>query len=116
MAHETKAKRRARRVSHHVFSNTDKDYVISVRKSNRYLYAQLVVVESRKTMTMLSSRTVAEKKYNKEIAKQFGMKFGELLKSKIGEEVSVAFNRNDTRYHGCIKEFAEGARSVGLKF
>ena len=116
MAQETKFQRRKRRVSHDVFSKTDRDYVISVRKTNKYIYAQLDSVKDSKTVTGLSSRAVTQKKYNKEIAKQFGIKFGELLKQKFSDDLSVAFNRGGTSFHGCIKEFAEGARSVGLKF
>lgn len=116
MAHETKFERRKRRVSHHVFSKTDREYVISVRKTNKYIYAQLDSVKEGKTLTGLSSRSVAQKKYNKEIAKQFGVKFGELLKEKFSADLSVAFNRGGTTFHGCIKEFAEGARTAGLKF
>lgn len=116
MSHETKFERRKRRVSYHVFNNTDRDYVISVRKTNKYIYAQFDSVKESKTITGLSSRIVAQKKYNKDIAKQFGVKFGELLKDKFKGDLSIAFNRGGTTFHGCIKEFAEGARSVGLKF
>ena len=116
MSFETKFERRKRRVAHHVFLNTDRDYVISVRKTNKYIYAQLDSIKEKKTLTGLSSRVVAQKKYNKEIAKQFGIKFGEFIKEKLKEDLLVAFNRGGTSYHGCIKEFAEGARSAGLKF
>jgi len=116
MSQETRTQRRKRRVSYHVFSNTGRDYVISVRKTSKYMYAQFDSVKDGKTLTGLSSRIIEKKKYNKEIAKKFGVKFGEMIKKKYKADVSVAFNRGDMAYHGCVKEFADSVRSAGLKF
>ncbi|USO02398.1 MAG: 50S ribosomal protein L18 [Alphaproteobacteria bacterium] len=116
MSQETRSHRRKRRVSYRVFLTTDKEYVISVRKTSKYMYAQFDSVKERKTLTALSSRAVEKKKYNKEIAKKFGTEFGELIKKKYKADVSVAFNRGGMAYHGCVKEFADSVRSVGLKF
>jgi len=116
MANETRLQRRKRRVAHRVFSNTSRDYVISIRKTSRYIYAQLDSVKEGKTLAGLSSRAIEKKKYNKVIAQKFGVKFGEMMKEKCKDAMLVVLNRGSMAYHGCVKEFAEGVRSAGLKF
>ncbi len=94
---------------------------LSVFRSLKQMYAQLVDDLNRKTLTSLStlSPMVKEKlapgrgnKSNR--AKVLGKVIAEMARSK-GIEL-VVFDRNRYRYHGRVKALAEGAREGGLKF
>lgn len=96
----------------------EKRYKLSVTRSNRYLFAQVVepgtgrIVFGRSEKALLPKET--GKKTKTEKAGLFGVLFGqEAVKMKV---VSVYFDRGCYRYHGRIKAFAEGAREAGLKF
>lgn len=90
---------------------------LSIFRSNKGIYAQLIDDINGKTLVSASFR-------NKEVAKQKGTK-SELAK-KVGELVAkkakdagieeVKFDRNGYLYHGRVKAFADGAREGGLKF
>lgn len=90
---------------------------LSVYKSNKEIYAQLVDDKSGKTLVSASSR-------EKDIASVKGTKteISSLVGKKIAEKAiaagieSVVFDRNGFVYHGRIKSLADGAREGGLKF
>lgn len=84
---------------------------ISVFRSNKFLYVQLVDDESGKTVIGLSEKHVKEKENT---AKQLGLLLASLAKKKKIEK--VVFDRRSYAYHGRIKELAEGAREGGLEF
>jgi len=88
---------------------------LSVFKSNKAIYAQLVDDSKSHTLLAASSKDVKEKGgVNLEISKNVGKKVAELaLASGINE---IVFDRNGYLYHGNIKALAEGAREGGLKF
>ena len=91
---------------------------MSVFRSNKQIYVQLVDDESGNTMVSASSRNkeVAEKKgiTKSEQAKLVGKLIAEKSLSKgIGK---VVFDRGGYLYHGRVKQLAEGAREGGLKF
>jgi large subunit ribosomal protein L18 len=81
---------------------------LSVFKSNKYIYAQLVDDDKGKTIVS------AKGKLNVEQAK----KTGELIAKKAREKKieRVIFDRGGYKYHGKTKALAEGAREGGLKF
>ena len=84
----------------------------AVFRSNRYIYAQIIDDQLKKTLAFASS--LKEPKNNKETARSVGEKIAKLaLEKKI---TSVKFDRGGYIYHGCIKELADAARKVGLKF
>lgn len=90
---------------------------MSVYRSNRDIYVQLVDDLTGKTVLAVSSRDkgVASEKGNKtEIANQVGKLVAERAK-EAGIE-TVVFDRNGYLYHGRVKALAEGAREEGLKF
>ena len=87
---------------------------ISVFKSNKAIYAQLVDDLKGHTMTAASSRELGKSVVNVEVSKEVGKKFGE--KAKAAGVEKVVFDRNGYPYHGKVKAFAEGAREAGLKF
>lgn len=78
---------------------------LSVYKSNKYLYAQLIDDEKAKTLVSVKAVKAEAQKIGKEIA-------GLAAKKKIKE---VVFDRGGYPYHGHVKAVAEGAREGGLK-
>jgi large subunit ribosomal protein L18 len=91
---------------------------MSVYRSNKEIYAQLIDDETGKTIVSASSRdkeTADAKLTNKmEIASNVGMRIGQLA-TKAGVS-DVKFDRGGYLYHGRVKALAEGAREGGLKF
>jgi len=87
---------------------------VSVYKSNKAIYAQLVDDLKGHTIVAASSKELADKTVNADISKEMGKKLAEKAKSAGIEE--VVFDRNGYLYHGRVKAVAEGAREGGLKF
>lgn len=89
---------------------------LSVFRSNKEIYAQLINDEDSLTLVSASSRDkgVEGKGTKSEIAMTVGEKLAEKA-VKAGYE-KVAFDRNGYLYHGRVKSLAEGARKGGLKF
>lgn len=87
---------------------------LSVFRSNKQIYAQIIDDTTGRTLAAASSLGVADKVAKKELA----AKVGEAL-AKDAQEAgvnTVVFDRNGYLYHGRIKELAEAARNGGLKF
>ena len=95
-------------------SGTNEVPRISVFKSNKGIYAQLVDDLKGHTLAASSSRELGKTSLNVETSKEVGKKFGE--KAKAAGVEKVVFDRNGYPYHGNVKAFAEGAREAGLKF
>jgi large subunit ribosomal protein L18 len=88
---------------------------LSVFKSNKVIYAQLVDDSKGHTLLAASSKDVKEKGgVNLEISKNVGKKVAEQAIANGIKE--IVFDRNGYLYHGNIKALAEGAREGGLKF
>ena len=88
---------------------------LSVFRSNKEIYAQLVNDVNGSTIVSVSSRNKEIKASTKqEAAAAVGKTIAELA-TKAGLE-TVAFDRNGYLYHGRIKVLAEAAREAGLKF
>tara|TARA_B100000989_G_scaffold297436_1_gene283208 strand:- start:1586 stop:1945 length:360 start_codon:yes stop_codon:yes gene_type:complete len=93
-------------------------YRLSVFRSNKHIYAQIIDEISKKTL-FSSSSLDKSLKLNKGSNKNAAFKVGENIASKAikgGFKDSLSFDRGGYLYHGRIKELAEGARSKGLKF
>lgn len=90
---------------------------LSVFRSNKEIYAQIIDDQSGKTLVAASSRDkeLSEVKGTKsEIATAVGKAIAEkAVKSGID---AVAFDRGGYQYHGRVKSLADGAREGGLKF
>ena len=86
---------------------------LSVFRSNKQIYAQVINDLTGKTLASASSLGL-EKMPKKEQA----AKVGELLaeKAQAAGVSAVVFDRNGYLYHGRVKELADGARKGGLKF
>ncbi|RME92027.1 MAG: 50S ribosomal protein L18 [Bacteroidetes bacterium] len=89
---------------------------LSVFRSNRYIYAQLIDDRAGKTLAQASSHEKAvEVVGNKtEQSAKVGQLLAERAKAKGIE--SVVFDRAGYLYHGRVKALADGAREGGLKF
>jgi large subunit ribosomal protein L18 len=87
---------------------------LSVFRSNKQIYAQVIDDLTGKTLASASSLKIEDKAPKKEIA----AKVGELIAKSAQEAgvTTVVFDRNGYLYHGRIKELADAARNGGLKF
>ena len=89
---------------------------LSVYRSSKHIYAQLIDDVNGVTLAAASS---VEKDFdmsgsNKEGAKKVGQLIGKRAIEKGIEE--VVFDRGGYLYHGRVQELADGARESGLKF
>lgn len=87
---------------------------LSVFRSNKQIYAQVIDDTTGKTLAAASSLKMADKMPKKGIAAKVGEVIAQTAKD-AGVQ-SVVFDRNGYLYHGRIKELAEAARNGGLKF
>ncbi len=93
---------------------------LSVFISDKHAYAQIIDDESAKTLVSASTlqkslkEALKNKTWNKAAARLVGKEIGtRAIEAGIKE---VVFDRGGFRYHGRIKEIADGARESGLKF
>jgi len=87
---------------------------LTVFRSNKQIYVQIIDDKAGKTLASASSLKMEEKVNKKEQA----AKVGEAIAKTALEAgiTSVVFDRNGYLYHGRIKEVADAARKGGLKF
>ncbi|MDD6357219.1 MAG: 50S ribosomal protein L18 [Bacteroidales bacterium] len=87
---------------------------MSVFRSNKQIYVQIIDDLSGKTLVSASSLGMTDKVTKKEEA----AKVGELVaqKAKDAGITTVVFDRNGYLYHGRVKELADAARKGGLNF
>jgi large subunit ribosomal protein L18 len=94
---------------------------VSVFRSARHIYAQLIDDTAEVTLlqasTMFSEtkkRLSAENMNKTEIAKEVGKHLGEMAVEK--GITRVRFDRGGYAYHGRIKSLADGIREAGVEF
>lgn len=88
---------------------------LSVFRSNKSIYVQLIDDINATTLASADSNNTSVKGSNKiDQSKEVGVLIANKAKD-LGIE-SIVFDRNGYRYHGRIKALAEGARENGLKF
>lgn len=87
---------------------------LTVFRSNKQIYVQIIDDKAGKTLASASSLKMEENVNKKEQA----AKVGEAIAKTALEAgiISVVFDRNGYLYHGRIKEVADAARKGGLKF
>ena len=88
---------------------------LSVFRSNKEIYAQIIDDVNGVTLLAASSR---EKEIGKGTNVEIAAAVGKLVAEKAlkaGIE-TITFDRGGYLYHGRIKSLAEGARAAGLKF
>lgn len=110
-------KQRKRRVQLKV-AQSDRP-ALTIFRSARHIYAQIIEPETGKTLAAASTRQpgVAAglgSTGNAEAARRVGKAIAEAAREK---QVSrVVFNRNGFLYHGRVKALADAAREAGLEF
>ena len=101
-----------------VISGTPNYPRLSVFRSNKEIYCQVIDDVNGKTLLQTSSRDKAildlKLKTNIEISFNVGKLVAELAIKKGIEKIK--FDRGGYLYHGRVKSLAEGAREGGLKF
>jgi large subunit ribosomal protein L18 len=89
---------------------------LSVYRSNKEIYAQLIDDTTGKTIVAASSRD--KEIENKDNKSNTAVAVGKLVAEKAIKSgvTKVTFDRGGYLYHGRVKSLAEGAREAGLKF
>lgn len=118
---------RKKRVFEKVMGNKDKPR-ISVFRSNKHIYTQLVDDVSGLTLVSVNDMDIKKIKNKKptnenskdEKFKKINISFQvgeELAKKALKKKIKKAvFDKSGYKYHGRVKSLAEGARKGGLKF
>ena len=94
-------------------------YRLSVHRTPRHIYAQVVDDVSGKTLAFASTlskdlRGMLESDNKVEAAKKVGALIAKICKSKKIDR--VVFDRNGYLYHGRVSALAQAAREAGLEF
>ncbi len=87
---------------------------LSVKRSLKHIYAQLIDDDSGKTLASASDKDVTLKGKPVDIAKEVGKVIAQRATS--AGITSCVFDRGGYRYHGRVAALAEGAREGGLQF
>ncbi len=103
-----------RRVRKNIFGTAETPR-LSVYRSNKEIYAQ--VIDDNKGVT-LASASSRDKSIKGETKSDVSAAVGKMIaeKAKAAGVETVVFDRNGFVYHGRIKALADGAREGGLKF
>jgi len=86
---------------------------LTVFRSNKHIYAQIINDDLGTTLVSVGSEPKVKKESTKtEEAFALGKALAE--KAKEAKIKSVVFDRNGYRYHGRVKQLADGVREGGL--
>jgi large subunit ribosomal protein L18 len=114
------ARRRLKRSIRLRLSGTPERPRLTVYRSLRHVYAQIVDDSQGKTLVSVSDLSRDVREQFKEAKGQAGVgKLVGLLAARmaLAKNITVVvFDRNGYRYHGVVKAMADGAREAGLKF
>lgn len=110
--------RRKKGLRKHIFGTAERPR-LSVFRSHKHIYAQIINDEAGVTLCSASTKSKALRGAvayggNMAAAKAVGTALAEQAKSKNLE--AVAFDRNGYRFHGRVKALADAARESGLRF
>jgi len=87
---------------------------LTVFRSNRGIYAQIINDEIGKTIVSVGANEAKIKDKKIVVSSELGKLIAEKAVAK--GITRVVFDRNGYKYHGRVKALAEGARLGGLKF
>ena len=110
--------RRRRHVRSKVVGSAERPR-LTVFRSSKHIYAQLIDDQTGSTLASASSRT---KYIAASLAYGGNIKASQVVGKKLAEQAlakgitKAAFDRGHYRYHGRIKALADAAREGGLKF
>ena len=109
--------RRKKRTRYRITTNAAGRPRLSVFRSGRHIYAQVIDDSEGATLASASSNekeAKASKSWNIEAAKSVGQKIAERAIAKGVKQ--VVFDRGGYIYHGRVKALADAAREAGLNF
>lgn len=98
-----------------IVSGTAAQPRLSVFRSNKEIYAQIIDDVNGTTLVAASSR-------DKEVAHGTAVETAKAVGKLVAEKAlkagisTISFDRGGYLYHGRVKSLAEGAREAGLKF
>jgi large subunit ribosomal protein L18 len=89
---------------------------LSVYRSNRYIYAQVIDDNAGHTLVAASSQESDLRGEN--LTRETAAKVGKLIGSRAKDAgiETVVFDRGGYKYHGRVKALADAAREAGLEF
>ena len=111
-ARKVTQRQRIRRRIRSKVSGTAERPRLSVFRSNKHIYAQLIDDLAGTTLAAASTREGGAATGGVEASKAVGQRIAERAR-EAGVERAV-FDRGGYRYHGNVKALAEGARDAGL--
>lgn len=113
-----KRERRHRRVRAKIFGTASRPR-LSVFRSNRFVYGQIIDDAAGRTLVGVNSKTVLKQSKGKSAAKSDSARTAgrELAQKALAKKIKrMVFDRGGYRYQGRIRAFADGAREGGLEF
>ncbi|MFO8063316.1 MAG: 50S ribosomal protein L18 [Spirochaetota bacterium] len=107
-------KQRKMRIRKQIYGTSERPR-LSVFKSNRHVYAQVIDDTRGHTLAAASSLSGDTKGLKPNV--DDGAKLGESLGGKLKEQKvqAVVFDRNGNVYHGVVKAIADGVRKAGVE-
>ena len=106
--------RRKMRIRKRVNGTTERPR-LSVYRSARHMFAQVIDDSSGKTLVSVGSFDKGKAaRANKDVCTSLGKELAAACKAKNIDK--VVFDKNGYAYHGRIKALADGAREGGLSF
>ena len=106
--------RRRRRVRTAIKSRAGDRPRLSIHRTGRHIYAQVIDDKQGRTLASASTLGVATSGANVDAAKQVGLTIADAAK-KAGVS-AVVFDRGGFLFHGRVKALADAAREGGLEF
>src|SRR5688500_11600440 len=119
MANQRKLfERRAKRVRYHISQVSGGRPRLSVYRSGKHIYAQLIDDAASRTIAQASSGEAAKAGEKKTYNVAAASAVGKLIATRAIEKgvKKVVFDRGGYLYHGRVKALAEAAREGGLEF
>ncbi|MFC2062117.1 50S ribosomal protein L18 [Elusimicrobiota bacterium] len=89
-----------------------------VFRSNRNIFAQIIDDIKNNVITGVSTLSPEIKKKKLKNPKEKAKEVGKMIAAKASKKKikKVVFDKNVYKYHGTVKELADGAREGGLEF
>ncbi|MBI2602023.1 MAG: 50S ribosomal protein L18 [Deltaproteobacteria bacterium] len=106
--------RRKKRIRKNITGSAERPR-LSVFRSARHVYAQVVNDANGRTVVSVSSFEKGQhKRANKEACEGLGKELGKRCRDNNIKQ--IVFDKNGNMYHGRIKAFADGVRAAGVEF
>ncbi len=119
--HVTPFAKRRNRTRYRLKSNAQGRPRLSVFRSGKHIYAQVIDDEQAATLATASTNEKGEKG-EKQVGKTYNVEAATTVGKKIAERAiaagvkQVVFDRGGYIYHGRVKALADAAREGGLEF